>query len=501
MDMRSIDTDPHPVFKSYSAGNFAEVAPERLSIVSWSLVGPPQERAMRALGSRLWPRSTWHSGSHFVFVGYFGCRPFHNLSALCHMAEQVPQLTSEDFTASYFEDAAPPARTRGLDEPRTRRLAAVPRLVREVGTLRPRLTELQAEVVRLEALARTALAASSALALGEAFLQARDVLDRAWALHMIGTASLPALTALQRTAGERLVPYWDELEPWLNRPGEVVWTSLHTLRGLAGDLGPAEFLELPFYEVADDRSPWTRFARPAHAVDAVSHEPPTALDPAAAFWEMPGHGGSRPLRALTRLVSDTMACRELSKSLTMRVLHVLRRLLPPISALQGLADEDWPYLTVEEIARAHRVPALAERAAARRAECAHALAEPLPDRLEFAGPPPLDLRRNGAPPERRGRGISGGTVTGVAVDATLAGSRPGEPMILVTPALDAGVQPLLRRVGGVLSARGSRLSHVAILVREQGIPAVVGHPLAAELAPGDGIALNGSTGEVTRLDA
>ena len=30
----SVDTDPHPYFRIYSAGNFGEVAPQRLSPMS-----------------------------------------------------------------------------------------------------------------------------------------------------------------------------------------------------------------------------------------------------------------------------------------------------------------------------------------------------------------------------------------------------------------------------------------------------------------------------------
>ena len=92
----AIDTDAHPLFPVYSAGNFGEVAPERLSIAAWSLIGDPVERGCRELAATLWPRATWHTGSHYVFVGYFRCRPYHNLSAFCHMGCEVPGTTVED---------------------------------------------------------------------------------------------------------------------------------------------------------------------------------------------------------------------------------------------------------------------------------------------------------------------------------------------------------------------------------------------------------------------
>jgi len=493
---RTIDTDPHPFLRVYSAGNFAEVAPERLSIVAWSLVGPPQERAMRALADRLWPGTTWCSGSHFAFVGYFACRPYHNLSGLCHMAEQVPRLTAAEFTASYFEDAPPPPTPAGLREPGRRRYGAVPRLVREVASLRSRATELQGAVVELEAAARDALAARGPLPLGEAFARARRVVDRAWELHMACTASLPALRALQSSLGERASAWWPELEPWANRPRELVWSSLADAAALDWELGPGEFLSSPFYEVVEDRAPWSDYAplRPAAPPKAARRG--TGPNPAEAFWRMPGQRGTRALRASARAVGDVMANRELTKSLVMRTLHVVRRLLPPVAAAQSLAADDWPYLTAGEIADVHRQRDIGARAAARRAECAAALALPMPERLDLS---PNAIATPAAP--GGGRGVSAGVAAGVVVDVTLEDAPAEQPRILVADALDAAVESLLGSVDGVLTARGSLLSHVATLVREAGIPAVVGHPLSRTLRPGDAVALDGTTGEVTRLDA
>jgi rifampicin phosphotransferase len=499
MTPSAIDTDPHPVFTTYSAGNFAEVAPARLSIVSWSLVGPPQERAMRALGARLWPRAAWATGSTFTFVGYFGCRPYHNLSALCHMAEQVPELTAEAFSASYFENVLPPRAVPGLAERRVDRYRALPRLVREATTLRPRIVEAEGRVVVAEGAVRAALASGSPVALGGALAEARAALLGAWEVHMAATAILPALRALQRSLARRATRFWDELEPWVNRPEELVWGWLRDAARIDGELGPGEFLGEPFYEVAADRPPWSEIAaaEAPPAAGAVSQRG-DALDPAQAFWEMPGGGGSRPRAQRARGVAETMASRELSKSLAMRAVHALRRLLPAVAAAHGIADDDWPYLTLAEIVDAHRERGLAARAEARRAACAEALAEPMPDLLDFgpAARPQLD----GRPPAPAGRGVSTGVVTGVVVgpDADVA---PGpEPRILVRDALDATVGTLLERVDGVVTRRGSMLSHVAILVRERGIPAVVGHPLARELTAGERIRIDGATGEVTRVD-
>ena len=52
---------------------------------------------------------------------------------------------------------------------------------------------------------------------------------------------------------------------------------------------------------------------------------------------------------------------------------------------------------------------------------------------------------------------------------------------------------------GLITLRGSMLSHISTLAREYGIPAIVNHPLAATLEAGQQILLNGNTGEVEVL--
>ena len=69
-------------------------------------------------------------------------------------------------------------------------------------------------------------------------------------------------------------------------------------------------------------------------------------------------------------------------------------------------------------------------------------------------------------------------------------------MILVSESADAGIQSLLPNVAGLITLRGSMLSHIATLAREYGIPTVVNHPLAETLRAGQQVVLNGSTGEV-----
>ena len=72
--------------------------------------------------------------------------------------------------------------------------------------------------------------------------------------------------------------------------------------------------------------------------------------------------------------------------------------------------------------------------------------------------------------------------------------------ILVAERTDPGWIMLFPASKGVLVERGSLLSHAAIVVREMGIPAVVGIPnLTKWLATGDMVEFNGATGEVIKL--
>lgn len=493
----SFDTDPHPVFDTYSAGNFGEVAPERLSIMSWSLIGDPVERGCRAFVTRLWPRATWHTGSRYTFVGYFSCRPYHNLSAFCHLGRDVPAVSPEDVAASYFEDAAVPRLPRGLANGRLRDALSLPRMLREFADLRPRQIGVDARVTLLEDAVRSVARSGSSFALGRVFDEARAALDEVWDVHYTATAAAVPVRSILRRLGERVSPVWSELEPWLGQPDELVWSGLHELGALATPMGSGEFLGRAFYEIADDRDPWRQWAgRPS----AVAGEPAIRrdrLDVEGVAWAVMPWARAALLPNLSRLLVDAGATREATKSAAMRCLHAFRMLVPAIARSRAVADDDWPYLTIDELAGELTCRALAPRARRRREECADAVLQETSDPLCLR-PGERDRRRPAV--RRRGRGVSPGVVRGVVV--TLERPRAGPPdatRILVCERADADVQPLLPSLSGVLTARGSALSHVAVLVREFRIPAVVGHDLAGELREGQQIELNGTTGEVTLL--
>lgn len=486
----AVDTDPHPVFSVYSAGNFGEVAPQRISPMSWSLVGTPMERATRRLVERSWGGRSWANGSHYVFLGYFACRPYHNLSAYVQLARQLPLVAPEDVTAAYFEGVRPPRLGDGGRRGPVRRAAALPRLIRELTRLGPSLVRLEEQVADLEQLARTAVSLHSEAGLTEVLTRAAAVLDDAWDAHIVSTTGLVPLTAVQRRVYNAVAPHAAAVTPWLNRPEELVWDRLHLFRG---DLAPGEFLGTSFYEVADDQKPWSGFAVRPKATGAPAAAGDPFVDPAEAARGMLGSRRRYLVDALARTLTETMMAREHSKSLVMRMLHVHRRILPLLADTWSVDGAHWPYLTIEEFRRVYRESRLIRRVPDRMSQCARAVRSEMPEHLDLSGGAG---RRWATDSPSRPQGVSPGQMTGAVVRPPLEELPKEYPAILVCESADADVAPLLPLVSGVVTGRGSGFSHIAILAREHRIPAVVGYGGAGALRPGDVITIDGTTGQV-----
>ena len=71
-----------------------------------------------------------------------------------------------------------------------------------------------------------------------------------------------------------------------------------------------------------------------------------------------------------------------------------------------------------------------------------------------------------------GEQIASGTVRAIADPSQIDTFRPGE--ILVTESTDPDWEPVMKQARGIVTARGGRTSHAAIVARELGIPAIVG---------------------------
>jgi phosphohistidine swiveling domain-containing protein len=496
---RSIDTAPHPEFRCYSAGNFAEVAPARWSVMSWSLVGDPVERGLRAFTTRLLPTARWATGSHYVFVGYFSCRPYHNLAALCHLAHELPAFEGKDVTRDYFENVEPPTRELQKHTSALQRLLAVPRMAKEFHRLRPRLAELEANVTLCEEQVAAAVDAGSPVALGGAVERALEMLDAAWDLHYSTTSSLVPAGAIQRRIGRKLLPVWDEVERLVNKPNELPWNRLFDGAVAGGDDDP-HFLRSPFYEVADAFEPWFSFSNAFTPQAALDVRAPEHDEIADVVWNMYRGLRRAGVEHLTRAVGDNLQAREESKALAMRSLHVFRRALPMLAEFAGVTGDEWAYLRIRELLDPRHRFELGELVHTRRAECAEALHDEMPD--EYNVPLPAGHGRSRLPERprqlRTPTGVSPGVVAGVVttIEQASAGISSDEPMILVCESADACIQTLLPASAGLITLRGSMLSHIATLAREYGIPAVVNHPMAETLRAGQQVLLNGNTGEV-----
>ncbi|MER5788683.1 PEP-utilizing enzyme [Streptomyces sp. NPDC001980] len=115
---------------------------------------------------------------------------------------------------------------------------------------------------------------------------------------------------------------------------------------------------------------------------------------------------------------------------------------------------------------------------------------PLPDAFRLAdGAVVAERRGHGA-----ARGVSGGRAVGTVWDGS--GPRPADA-VLVVRTLDPVLAPLLPGLAGLVAQTGSPLSHLAVLAREFGVPAVVGAADAVRrFRPGSRIAVDGTGGDV-----
>lgn len=94
-----------------------------------------------------------------------------------------------------------------------------------------------------------------------------------------------------------------------------------------------------------------------------------------------------------------------------------------------------------------------------------------------------------------GRKIATGTARVIADTAHMHEVQPGE--ILITDMTDPDWEPIMKRAAGIVTNRGGRTCHAAIVSRELGIPAIVGTTDATEkIKNNQEITIDCSSGEV-----
>jgi pyruvate, water dikinase len=94
-----------------------------------------------------------------------------------------------------------------------------------------------------------------------------------------------------------------------------------------------------------------------------------------------------------------------------------------------------------------------------------------------------------------GEKIASGRTRRIATARDLAAFRPGE--ILVAPATSPDWEPVMKIAAGIITDKGGRTCHAAIVARELGIPAVVGATHATEkLKTGTNVTISCAEGEI-----
>jgi phosphohistidine swiveling domain-containing protein len=181
------------------------------------------------------------------------------------------------------------------------------------------------------------------------------------------------------------------------------------------------------------------------------------------------------------------------------------------SAQSGLLNEarDIFYLKLDEVSALAESPSPMQSVVARRKERYKTFAEmPLPERIITKGALPEYIVSEARLQESmlttdilQGTPCSAGVVRArirLVKDASELVSLDG--CIMATYATDPGYVVLFPTSSGILTERGSLLSHAAIVSREMGIPCIVGiDRLMDQLKDGDEVIMNGQTGIVKIL--
>ncbi|MHC3468618.1 PEP/pyruvate-binding domain-containing protein [Streptomyces sp. 7R007] len=232
-------------------------------------------------------------------------------------------------------------------------------------------------------------------------------------------------------------------------------------------------------------------------VERPQHKSPISL----------GHSSRRP--AATRVSSGALVAalppREALRLRVRWVQEVQVRLVRELAWRLGVGVERVGMLRWGEVAAALDGGALPADVRARVPEPE---SPPLPDAFRLAGGKVVAERTAGGPGhgafERGdggvpGRGVSGGRAVGTVWDGS--GSPPPDA-VLVVRTLDPALAPLLPRLAALVAQTGSPLSHLAVLAREFGLPAVVGAADAVRrFPPGTRVVVDGGTGDVRPEDA
>ncbi len=212
---------------------------------------------------------------------------------------------------------------------------------------------------------------------------------------------------------------------------------------------------------------------------------PAVLPPTPAYVRLPTGEGDDPVAVAREAVR--LRARWLHE-LTAQAAMELGRRLARHGQLHHPADVR--HLTLDRLRELTISPALAASVPAQ-APAARGGSLPAAFRLSADGRIVAAQRNAGAT-----QGVSPGRGRGLVThDPSDAAGR-----VLVVDSLDPALAGALPGLAGLVSTTGSPLSHLAILAREYGIPAVIGVADAVTtFADGDEVIVDGSAGEVERV--
>jgi phosphohistidine swiveling domain-containing protein len=216
-----------------------------------------------------------------------------------------------------------------------------------------------------------------------------------------------------------------------------------------------------------------------------------------------------PLRArpIAHFGAAQLRDREIRRDKMVRAIWVLRKLLHEcgsrlVEAGQLSTVDDVFYLLVDEL---DALPTGIRELVARRRKEQRTLSRLVPPEA-FSGSwepsrTPTAVLRAGE--SLSGLGVCHGRASGrvrVTTSDSIGDVQPGD--VLVAKVIDIGYTPAFAYTAAVITELGGPLSHAAIVAREFGVPCVVNaREATVRLPPGALIEVDGSTGEITVLDA
>ncbi|SED23021.1 pyruvate, water dikinase [Streptomyces sp. 3213] len=327
-------------------------------------------------------------------------------------------------------------------------------------------------------------------------------LGAAWRVGRL-TAALPGLAAdLVADVDRRLtqVPAPGELPgPDLAatlRRTRAVLVSLHAQEALAGALLP----EPPKARTAAGAGLSALAGTRALGIpdDRAATAAPTVLALTAPSLRgrvrLPGGNAPSPLSTPSHHRTPDLPPREALRLRIRWVQELQARLVREAARRLGLAVDRVGLLRWPELAAVLEGEPLPADLPAR---VPQAESPPLPDAFRLAEGTVVAEHTDG---EGEGRGVSGGRAAGTVWDGT-TGPRPADAVLIVRT-LDPALAPLLPGLAGLVAQTGSPLSHLAVLAREFGLPAVVGATDAVRrFPPGSRVTVDGTTGEVRTGEA